>query len=145
DAAKGLAEYIYRGVRGWPGHGVDSPKLRGSSGGPRLIRPLKTIALAVLGLAPLVACGPRPVTVTADVTFEDATPAEVAAATGTLAARFKAWSGSYGAQQVLSSDRSTVHIDFHGEAPSDADIRYFAGTQGVYRMFPADQATNLLM
>jgi preprotein translocase subunit SecD len=100
-------------------------------------------ALALLPL--LVACSPPPVSMTATVVLNDASPAQVAEAAQILQARFSELRPAMNSRVEAQPGPSSVMLSFRGEAPTEETVRSYAGTQGIYRMYPMDSRANLLL
>jgi len=100
-------------------------------------------ALALLPL--LVACSPPPVSMTATVALDDASPDQAAAAAQILQARLAELRPAMISRVEAQPGPSSVVLSFRGEAPTEDAIRSYAGTQGIYRMYPMDSRANLLL
>jgi preprotein translocase subunit SecD len=101
---------------------------------------------AALALMPvLVACSPPPVSMTATVELDDASPDQASAAALILQARFAELRPAMNSRVEAQPGPSSVTLSFRGEAPTEEAIRSYAGTQGIYRMYPLDSRANLLL
>jgi preprotein translocase subunit SecD len=101
---------------------------------------------AALALMPvLVACSPPPVSMTATVELDDASPDQASAAALILQARFAELRPAMNSRVEAQPGPSSVTLSFRGEAPTEEVIRSYAGTQGIYRMYPMDSRANLLL
>ena len=100
-------------------------------------------ALALLPL--LVACSPPPVSMTATVALDDASPDQAAAAAQILQARLAELRPAMNSRVEAQPGPSSVVLSFRGEAPTEDAIRSYAGTQGIYQMYPMDSRANLLL
>ncbi len=101
---------------------------------------------AALALLPLLgACSPPPISMTATVALDEASPDQAAAAAQILQARFNELRPAMNSRVEAQPGPSSVTLRFRGEAPTEEAIRSYAGTQGIYRMYPMDSRANLLL
>jgi preprotein translocase subunit SecD len=88
--------------------------------------------LAATSLA-MQACSPAPITTTARIELETATPEELAASVEILRKRFDDLRPAMRSSHAVKIAGSGIDLEFRGDAPSDDTIRFFAGSRGLLR------------
>jgi len=106
----------------------------------------KIAALAALVVAAMLAgCGANEVTATVRVELESPTPEDTATSAAVLQRRFTDLLPGFFSKVTATASGTGVDLVFTGEAPADEQIRTYASTQGIFRMYPVDQPNLLLV
>jgi len=93
----------------------------------------------------LAACDVNKVTAMVRVELESPTPEEAATCAAVLQRRFADLLPGYFSKVTATPAGEGVNLVFTGQPPADEQIRTYASTQGIFRMYPVDQPNYLLV